>query len=355
MPTSIEMLTPIWERVLQQASVGVHDNFFDLGGDSTRALELFTEIARVTGREIPPVMIYQSPTISQLAVALDQPSLPRFAPLVALKAGTENPPLFITHGMGGNVMDFFQVVKHMRTDRAIYGMQAKGLDGVEEPFERIEDMAQFFLDAIRKVQPQGPYLLAGYSLGGLVALEMAQLLRATGERVALLALVESYPHKRYLPKIQRMKLLFQRLQHRAAALWRLRPQAAYAYLRNPAERMAPIARDSKQSGPSSLPLDVWFTPAILRMRDQAYLALQRYRPRFYPDRISFVRAEIPTEFPRDAAACWKRLAADFEIATAPGDHRTIMNTCFKQLAEVLSKYLDSALGGGRSGTAGLGL
>lgn len=348
------MLTPIWERVLQQASVGVHDNFFDLGGDSTLALELFTEIARVTGREIPPVMIYQSPTLSELAAALDQPSLPRFVPLVALKAGTENPSLFITHGMGGNVMDFFQVVKYMRTDRPIYGMQAKGFDGVEEPFERIEDMAQFFLDAIREVQPQGPYLLAGYSLGGLVALEMAQRLRAAGERVALLALVESYPHKRYLARIQRAKLFFQRLRLRAAALWRLRPQAAYAYLRNPAERMAPVSCDD-QRGPAKLPLDVWFTPAILRMRDRAYLALQRYRPRFYPDKISFVRAEIPTEFPRDAAACWKRLAADFEIATAPGDHRTIMNTYFSELAEALSKYLDSALGGGRSGTAGLGL
>src|SRR5271170_7389879 len=180
MPTStmVEMLTPIWRRVLQLSSVDVEANFFDLGGDSSLALQLFNEIARTSGRELPPVTIYLAPTIASLAAALEQPSDLRFPPLVLLKDGYAEPPLFVTHGLGGSVIDFFQVVKHIQTPHSIHGMQARGVDGTEEPFDRIEDMAQFYLDAIRQVQPHGPYLLVGYSLGGLVTFEMAQQLTA---------------------------------------------------------------------------------------------------------------------------------------------------------------------------------
>lgn len=342
MSTLAELLTPIWERVLGRTAVGLDDNFFDLGGDSTLALKLFTEIAEACGRQIPPVMIYQAPTIRSLASAIEQPELPRFAPLVLLKEGADRTPVFITHGMGGNVMDFFQVVKHMRTRHAIYGMQAKGLDGVEEPFDRIEEMAQFFLDAIRELQPHGPYRLVGYSLGGLVALEMAQRLSKLGEKVALLAMLESYPHKSYLRRTQRWRLLARLLRHHAATLVRLPPRAALSYVLNPADRMAHVSRDARQRARQRPPLDVWFTPAILRMRDRAYLALRRYQPRYYPGKITFVRAEVVTEFPRDPREVWAGLAGDFEVATVPGDHLGIMNTHYEQLAEVLSRYVGDA-------------
>ncbi len=344
MSTLPELLTPVWERVLRCAPIGVDDNFFDLGGDSTLALKLFTEIAKLCGRQIPPVMIYQAPTIRTLASAIEQPSLPRFAPLVLLKEGTDGPPVFITHGMGGNVMDFFQVVKHMTTRNPIYGMQAKGLDGVEEPFDRIEDMAQFFLDAMKELQPHGPYLLVGYSLGGLVALEIAQRLSKQGDRVAFLGMLESYPHKSYLRAKPRLRLLLRLFRQRVAVLVRLRPREAFSYIVNPAERLARASRNSSHNTRTGLPLDVWFTPAILRMRDRAYLALKRYRPRFYPGKISFVRAEICTEFPDNPRDAWAGMAADFEVATVPGDHLGIMNTHFEQLADALSRYLGAALG-----------
>ena len=137
----VEVLVPIWQRVLQLPSVGADDNFFDLGGDSALALELFNEIALASGRELPPVMIYHAPTITALAGLLEQPTTPRVPPLVRLKSGSEEPPVFIAHGLGGSVMDFFQVVKHIQTPRAIHGMQAKGIDGVEEPLDRIEDLS----------------------------------------------------------------------------------------------------------------------------------------------------------------------------------------------------------------------
>jgi acyl carrier protein len=92
----VEMLTPIWERVLQRASIDVEDNFFDLGGDSSLALQLFNEIARTCNRELPPVTIYCAPTIAALAAVLEQPADLRFPALVLLKDGAAEPPLFVT-------------------------------------------------------------------------------------------------------------------------------------------------------------------------------------------------------------------------------------------------------------------
>src|SRR5271167_1040481 len=110
-----EMLLPIWQRILQQSSVHVEDNFFELGGDSSLALQLFNEIAKACGRELPPVTIYQAPTITALAALLEEPATPRFPPLVLMKSGTEEPPVFLAHGLGGSAMDFFQPVKHIQT------------------------------------------------------------------------------------------------------------------------------------------------------------------------------------------------------------------------------------------------
>jgi acetoacetyl-CoA synthetase len=340
---STEALTQIWQRVLQQSSISTEDNFFDLGGDSLLAAALFKEIAKVCGRELPPVMIYQAPTIAALSVLLEQPAIPRFPALVQLKAGTKEPAVFITHGMGGNVMDFYQLVRHIDSPHAIYGMQAKGVDGVDEPFERIEDMAQFFLDAIKERQPHGPYLLVGYSLGGLVALEMAQRLSEHGEEVRLLAMLETYPHRRYLPLRQRVRLFTRITRHHATTLLRLPRREALSYLTNPAERLLYVPRDSSGSVPNQPPSDESFAAATERMRYSAYLALTRYQPRFYRGKIKFVRAEISLRFPDNPTAIWDNLADDFEVETVPGDHHGIITTHFASLATVLSSYLREAM------------
>lgn len=312
----IDVLTAIWRRVLQLPSVDVSDNFFDLGGDSSLALKLFSEIAQECGRELPPVTIYQAPTITGLATLLEQPTAPRFPPLVLLKSGTQEPPVFLAHGLGGSAMDFFQPVKHIQSEHPIYGLQARGIDGMEEPFERIEDMAEFHLDAIKRIQPHGPYFLIGYSLGGLVTLEVAQRLSASREKVALLALLDAYPHIRHLSLGQRVLLSARR---------------ASRGLRNLSASMA-----------YQPPEGVSFSPPMQRVRDSAYVALTRYRPRFYPGKIKFVRAGISSAFPDDAVAVWAKLADEFEVETVPGDHLGIITTHFQSLAAVLSRYLKEA-------------
>jgi acetoacetyl-CoA synthetase len=333
-----ETLIPIWQRVLQISSIGVDDNFFEIGGDSTLALALFNEIAQACGRELPPVMIYHAPTIAALAAVLEESEAPRVPPLVLLKAGSTDPSVFITHGLGGSVMDFFQVVKHIQTPRAIYGMQQKGIDGAEEPSQSIEEMARYSLDAVRGLQPHGPYLLVGYSLGGLVTLEMARQLNAAGEAVALLAMLDSYPEIRYLSFAQRCRLLARLATRRASTAMKLPVGDAVSLLLRPSRRRSLTPKVSYQP-----PADVSLSPAMLRVRQSAYLALTRYQPRFYPGRIRFVRAAVPTDFPADPSAVWAHLAGKFEVETVPGDHLGIMTTHYEQLGSAISRYVNEAL------------
>jgi acetoacetyl-CoA synthetase len=338
----VDVLTPIWARVLQRPSIRLQDNFFDLGGDSLLAVELFSEIERVCGRELAPVTIYCAPTVAALAAVLDEPTAPRFPPLLQLKAGTEEPPIFLAHGLAGTAMDFFQLAKHLHTQRPIYGMQAKGTDGVEEPFERIEDLAQYHLDAIREVQPHGPYFLVGYSLGGLVTLEMAQRLTAEREKVALLAMVETYPHSRFLSLRQRVRLGTRLATHHATTVGRLPLRDALSYIVRPSERRLYVARESNGNASSQVPAGASNTPTMQRARESAYRSFTRYRPRFYNGTIKFVRAEIVTDFPDDPSAIWSTLAKEFHAEIVPGDHLGILGTHFEKLASVVSRYLHEA-------------
>ena len=297
------------------------------------------EIERACGRELAPVTIYCAPTIAALATILDEPEAPRFPPLLQLKAGNDAPPIFLAHGLGGTAMDFFQLVKHIQTERPIYGMQAKGTDGVDEPFDRIEDLAQDHLDAIRKLQPRGPYFLIGYSLGGLVTLEMAQRLIQMGEEVALLAMLESYPHARFLSMRERTRLATRVVGNRASMIGWLPIRDAISYVIRPSERRLYVSRDRNGNAPSQIPAGASLTPGMQHVRNRAYTALTRYQPRFYAGTIKFVRAPALTDFPDDPQLVWSKLAGKFEVETVPGDHLGILGPHFESLASVISRYL----------------
>ncbi len=314
--STIDTLTAIWKQVLRLTSVEADDNFFDVGGDSSLALELFNQIALSCGCELPPVTIYHAPTIAALAQLIEHPTAPRVPAIVQLKAGCE-PPVFIAHGLGGSVIDFYQVVKYIETPRAIYGLQAKGIDGVEEPFDRIEDMARFALDAVRELQPHGPYSLVGFSLGGLVTLEMAQQLVANGEKIGLLAMLDSYPHMSYLSREQQARLWMRQTWRRISR------RLQWLGVKPPYETAVEVA-------PS---------PTLQHFRECSYRALERYQPRFYPGTIHFVRAAIPTDFPADPAEAWSGLASEFLVQTVAGDHLGIMTKQFQSLGTAISSFL----------------
>jgi amino acid adenylation domain-containing protein len=190
-------LAAIWEQVLEITPVGVRDNFFSLGGYSLLALRMFDAIEQTFGTRLPMALLFQAPTIEQLAnVLADEGCGVRWRSLVAIQPEGSNPPFFAVPGVGGNVLVFARLAKLLGDDQPFYGLQARGLDGKEKPFLRVEDMAAHYIDEIRSIQPQGPYLIGGTCTGGLAAYEIAQQLVAQGEEV-ILAVIESWHPRSY--------------------------------------------------------------------------------------------------------------------------------------------------------------
>lgn len=191
-------LAAIWEQVLGITPIGIRDNFFALGGYSLLALRMFSAIEQTFGTRLPMALLFLAPTIEQLAdVLADEGCTVRWRSLVAVQPEGKQPPFFAVPGVGGNVLVFARLAKLLGNDQPFYGLQARGLDGKEKPFMRVEDMAAHYIDEIRSVQPQGPYLIGGTCTGGLAAYEIAQQLTAQGEKV-ILAVIESWHPRSYL-------------------------------------------------------------------------------------------------------------------------------------------------------------
>lgn len=344
---TIEALTEIWQRVLQRPHIDPTDKFFELGGTDLLADRIFAEIATVFGRELPSATIYRAPTIGTLGALLEQPALLQFPPFVPLKAGNGTTPILIAHGIGGRA-SFSELARHIRTEHPIYGIQAKGVDGLEEPLESIEDMASFYLDALKKLHTQGPHILIGYSFGGLIALEMAQRLSKDGQRVALLALVDTYPDPRYFPASQRLWLTLKRINGHLSNLTRLPTRGAVSYFIAGFRRRLHVAGARASSPPAAetprLSSRLSFAQTIPRVRHSDFIALKRYRPQFYAGKIKFVRPEANSYLPNNPIALWKPLAAELEIETVPGDHLGMIGTHFESLATVLTRFVQEAAG-----------
>jgi len=189
-------LTKIWETVLDKKPIGIRDNFFELGGHSLLAARLMHRIEQSLGQRLPLAALLQSPTIEQLARLLRQEKWSSsWSSLVAIQPEGSRPPFFCVHGVGGNVVGFRDLALHLGKDQPFYALQPQGLDGKRPCLTSIPQMAERYIQEIRRVQPEGPYRIGGYSFGGLVAYEMAQQLEAQGEDTAVLALFDTYPGK----------------------------------------------------------------------------------------------------------------------------------------------------------------
>ena len=187
-------LTRIWRRLFQREDIGRQDNFFLLGGHSLLAVRLAADIDKLLGRKLSIAALFQSPTIESLARRLtDENWAPPWSSLVPLQPQGSEPPLFFVHGWGGDVYGHLKLAKLLPPDQPSYGIQAVGLDGKSARHTTVEEMAAHYVKEIVSFQPDGPLHLAGYSMGGLIAFEVAQQLHRLGRRVALLALLDSAP------------------------------------------------------------------------------------------------------------------------------------------------------------------
>jgi amino acid adenylation domain-containing protein/non-ribosomal peptide synthase protein (TIGR01720 family) len=185
-------LAQIWENLLEVHPVGINDNFFELGGHSLLAVKLMSRIQHVFERHLPMATLFQGKTIAELASVIRQHDI-TWPTLIPIQPQGCCSPLFCLPGAGGNVLYFHSLAAHLGKDQPCYGLQPPGLDGKNAALDTIEVLAADHLGEIQKVQPRGPFYLAGHSFGGKVAYELARQLEQRGETVALLAVLDSPP------------------------------------------------------------------------------------------------------------------------------------------------------------------
>jgi len=328
-----ERLAEIWAKVLGVERVGVQDNFFDVGGDSLSAVRMMAETEQVTGVTVPLRLLFQQGTIEKLAEAIDgEQSRTVELPLVEIQGGTQRPPLFVIHPAEGTVLGFVQLARQLGEEQPFYGLQAPGLEGEAEPLRSVEQMAAHYVMAVRKVQRHGPYFLAGWSFGGLVAFEMAQQLIAAGEPVGWLGLFDSF----VLDGLGDVPLEMDRALFASGARQYLEqlglplPVAEEVLARHePAQQVEILLSGLAEAGtefPQAVALQA---RSLLNLWDLNAASGRAYRPRVYSGEITLFRAgddELAAAGGGpDPVEQWQHLSArPLVVHRVPGTHTSMM-------------------------------
>jgi len=333
-------LAHIWEEVLGVRPVGVRNNFFELGGHSLLAIRLFSLIEKQLGKKLPLTAVFQGATVEHLASVLRQQakSGPQSS-LVAIQPGGSKRPLFLVHPAGGHVFPYVLLTKFLGPDQPCYGLQARGLEDGQDPHTRIEDMAAYYLQALQTVQPTGPYLLGGWSMGGVVAFEMAQQLHAQGQRVALLALLDSRiptPDETFPEEDADALLLVERYFGISFG-----PRESLATLSKD-EQLAFVLEQAKRAGLIPAELDVSQARRFVELLRSDLRATQNYGLHHYPDRVTLFKAsETLTSTSTDPTFGWSEWASGgVEVHVVPGNHA---NLVYQPHVEVLAEKLTACL------------
>ncbi|MFP2932031.1 alpha/beta fold hydrolase, partial [Pyxidicoccus sp. 3LG] len=339
-------LAGLWAELLGVPSVGVRDSFFELGGHSLLAVQLMARIRERTGRELPLAALFQAPTVETLASLLRQVPVP-FSPLVPIQAGGTRTPLFLVHAVGGNVLSYAELARRLGPDQPVYGLQSQGLDGQQPPLCTLEEMAALYVEAIRTVQPHGPYQLGGWSLGGVVAFEMARQLEARGEKVDVLALIDPSPATADRVKTDtedraQLAALFARDQAQLSANAPWMPEAQV--IDQGADAILQHLLDAGRAAGLLVPeVGLPQLRTLFEVFASNTRALKHYVPRAISGRVTLLRA---SEGVQDAAPDrgWAALAAGgLEPRDVPGNHYTVLRAPGVQvLAELLSALLEEA-------------
>lgn len=192
--TAVEKeVAAIWEEFMGVEKISITDNFFSLGGRSLVAVQIMARIEKVTGKRFPLATLFEHSTIEKFSLILNTEARSiSWDSLVPIKPDGSKMPLYIVHGAGLNVLLFNTLAMKMDKEQPVFGLQAKGLNGIDEPLDVMEDIAAHYIKEILNQNPNGPYALAGYSLGGTIAYEMAHQLMSMGKKVNMLAVFDTY-------------------------------------------------------------------------------------------------------------------------------------------------------------------
>jgi amino acid adenylation domain-containing protein len=346
-------LALVWEEVLGLRPVGVRDNFFELGGHSLLAVRLFALIEKRLGRRLPLTTVFQGATVEHLADVLRQRALAGPASsLVVLQPGGSKRPLFLVHPAGGHVFPYIHLAQLLGPDQPCYGLQARGLEEGQDPHSRIEDMAADYLRALQTLQPTGPYLLGGWSMGGVVAFEIAQQLHAQGERVALLALLDG--------RIPTSEETFPDEDSEAVLLVERYFGISFGPMELPAgipkeEQLGFVLEQAKSAGLVPAELDLSQARRFVEILRSDLRATQTYGLNLYPGRLDFFKAsETPGGAPADPTMGWSGWASGgVEVHFVPGNHANMMYPPqVEALAKALTACLERAAEAGQDRAAG---
>jgi len=197
----------VWSEVLQIKEIGIDDNFFEMGGTSIMAVKVVAEIEKSTGKRFPLSVLFEYSTVEKFAKLLNEGGDFFSDCIVPLKSNGSKVPLFMVHGGGLDVLYFANMSKHFDEEQPFYGIQGVGSKSFDNWYTSIEDMAAQYIQAIIKVNPNGPYAIAGYCVGGIVAFEITKQLQEQGKEVSITAVLDSYADYSYYFKSYRQKKL----------------------------------------------------------------------------------------------------------------------------------------------------
>jgi amino acid adenylation domain-containing protein len=331
-------LVAIWEELLETRPVGVTDNFFELGGHSLLVVDLFARMQKEFGQSLPLAVLFEGATVEHLAGVLGQRKT-SWSPLVELQPHGDRPPLFLVHSIGGDVICYAELARHIGADQPLYGLQKDVSMKAEGVKLSIAGMAARYLEEVCRVQPKGPYHLGGYSSGGTIAFEMAQQLRAQGEEVGLVAILDHRP----------LALLDQRACWRPGHLidflrnlpWWVVDDLLHAGFGEIAERFRIKLKALKKklaarfgwpgAGPALRGVDEYFDvdrlPAnFRRFVHEHHRALLAYDTRPYPGRVTvFLARAQPLFRARGRDGGWGPFAAGgVQVVITPGNHDSML-------------------------------
>jgi thioesterase domain-containing protein/acyl carrier protein len=311
-------IAAVWEQVLGIQPVGALDNFFDLGGHSMLALQLLSAVKQVTGVELSVAALFRAPTVEEQAQLLREREWKiDGASLIPIREGEHGKPIYFVHWAGGSVLVYWELVQLLNPALKVYGLQAYGLEQNVRPHTRIEQMAAHYVAEIQKIQPHGPYHLAGASMGGSIAFEMARQLEAQGSQVGLVALFDTVgrPNQVTLPLRERVRL-------HSGNIRAIESKNVLGYL---FERM--IIRLRRGFYSAVIGLGIPLPRRMWNLKQTTRYAFKHYQPGSYSGDVVLFRAtERGPGSPASLFLGWEDVVSGgIDIIDVPGKHGTMLS------------------------------
>jgi thioesterase domain-containing protein/acyl carrier protein len=337
----------IWKSSLKVEEIGLDDDFFMLGGHSMIAAQVMQKLEKETSIRLPLTALFEAPTVKKLSRYIElKGNDASWKSLVTIKPGDGKRPLYIVHGAGLNVLIFHAIAKNLNPEQSVFGLQARGLNGKDDPFDNMEKIASYYISEILDQNPQGPYNLAGYSFGGVVAFEMAKQLTAMGKTVNMLGIfdtsVDTSPKpKTFLNKsVKKLRDAYVYVKFNLQLLRKDPVQTLhYRYVNRKYKMMRLLSKFHMIRESSGQEKYLKHSARINHKHDIAYknYVLTPYKGTIDLFRVShrMYHLDDPEYFG------WKSLALDgVEIHEVPGDHSTfLLSPNVEKFAEVLMTTL----------------